>query len=131
VSPYRSLQIRGLCDSPVDLPQFLDEIPVGIIVFNTDRKVVLVNHALEALTGFPLQEAYGIPCQYILRSNLCVHGCQMKLVGQESEPVCAEANVINRNRQKIPVRLTTAPILDTKGNLVRFRNPRPLDVVRV
>lgn len=120
MSPVRSLQIKGLCDSHVPLPQFLDEIPVGVIVFNPDRKVVLINRALEALTGFLHQEAYGIPCQYILRSNLCLQSCQMKLVGQKSEPVCAEANIINRNRQKIPVRLTTGPILDAKGNLVGF-----------
>lgn len=120
MSPLRSLQIKGLCDFPIQLPQFLDEIPVGIIVFNPDRKVVLINRALEALTGFLSREAYGIPCSYVLRSNLCLQGCQMKLVRETSEPVCAEANIINRNRQKIPVRLTTGPILDNKGNLVGF-----------
>jgi PAS domain S-box-containing protein len=104
----------------VALPQFLDEIPVGVMVFGPDRRVLLINRALEALTGFLSREAYGIPCSYILRSNLCLQGCQMKLVGETSEPVCAEANIINRNRQKIPVRLTTGPLLDTKGNLVGF-----------
>lgn len=120
MSPIRGLQIKGLCDSSVAFPQFLDEIPVGIIIFNVDRRVILINRALEALTGFRPQEAYGIPCHYILRSNLCLTGCQMKLVGQTSEPVCGEANIINRTRQKIPVRLTTGPLVDTKGNLVGF-----------
>ncbi|HMK36931.1 MAG TPA: sigma 54-interacting transcriptional regulator [Desulfomonilaceae bacterium] len=120
MSPIRGLQIKGLSDSTVALPQFLNEIPVGIIVFNPDRRVVLINRALEALTGFHSREAYGIPCRYILRSNLCMQGCQMKLVGETSEPVCAEANIINRNRQKISVRLTTGPILDSRGHLAGF-----------
>lgn len=116
----RGFQIKGFRDSSVALPQFLDEIPVGVMVFGPDRRVLLMNRALQALTGFLGREAYGIPCSYILRSNLCLQGCQMKLVGETSEPVCAEANIINRNRQKIPVRLTTGPLLDSKGNLVGF-----------
>jgi two-component system, NtrC family, response regulator AtoC len=120
VSPLRGFQIKGFHESSVALPQFLDEIPVGVMVFGPDRRVLLINRALEALTGFLSREAHGIPCSYILRSNLCLQGCQMKLVGETSEPVCAEANIINRNRQKISVRLTTGPLLDAKGNLVGF-----------
>jgi two-component system response regulator AtoC len=120
LSPFRRLQIKGFCDSPIALPQFLDEIPVGIMVFNADRKVILINRALEALTGFLPQEAQGIPCCYVLRSNLCMQGCQLKLIGRKSEPICSEANIINKNRQKIPVRLTSGPILDSNANLVGF-----------
>ena len=65
------LQIKGFCDSPIALPQFLDEIPVGIMVFNADRKVILINRALEALTGFLPQEAQGIPCCDALKAT-CV-----------------------------------------------------------
>lgn len=120
MSPFRRLQIEGFCNSPIPLRQFLDEIPIGIIVLSPERKVILINRALEALTGFLPQEVKGIPCCYVLRSNLCVQGCQLKLIRGKSEPVCSEANIINRNRQKIPVRLTAGPILDSHTNLVGF-----------
>lgn len=120
MSPFRGLHINGLCESSVGLLRFLDEIPVGIVVFNRDRKVLIINRALEALTGFLPQEAYGIPCHYLLRSNVCLQGCQNNPVGKGSEPVCTEANIINKSRQKIPVRLTMGPLLDVKGKLVGF-----------
>ncbi len=120
MSPFRGLHINGLCESSVGLLKFLDEIPVGIVVVDRNRRVQVINRALQALTGFLPQEAYGIPCHYLLRSSVCLHGCQNRFVGKSFEPACSEANIINKNRQKIPVRLTTGPILDTKGKLVGF-----------
>ncbi len=82
------------------------------MVVGQDRRVMLINRALEAMTGFIAQEASGIQCHYLLRSNLCCHGCQIKEVEESGRQFCSEANIINRNRQKIPVRLTVAHILD-------------------
>jgi len=134
LSPFRGLHINGLCESSVGLLGFLDEIPVGIVVVDRDRRVQLINRALQALTGFLPQEAYGMPCHYLLRSNVCLQACQNKLLGKGSEPICAEANIVNKNRQKIPVRLTTGPMLDAKGKLVGFiesvEDMRPLETPR-
>ena len=102
------------------LGQILDEVPVGIMVFGQDRRVMLVNRALEAMTGFMAHEASGIPCHYILRGNLCCHGCQVKDVQEKGLQFCSEANIVNKNRQKIPVRLTVAQILDQAGLPVAF-----------
>ncbi|MBI5572491.1 MAG: sigma 54-interacting transcriptional regulator [Desulfomonile tiedjei] len=90
------------------------------MVLSADRRVMLLNRALEALTGFVQEEVAGIPCCFVLRSSLCLHGCQLKQAAQGQEQVCTEANIVNKNRQKIPVRLTVSPILDVKGNLVGF-----------
>jgi len=120
LSPHPPLQIEGLCTSVIALKHVLDEIPMGVIVFSVDHRVVLVNRALEALTGFSADEAAGVPCHYLLRSNLCCHGCPTGVVKTKGEPVCSDANIVNRNRQKIPVRLTLAPILDHDGELAAF-----------
>jgi transcriptional regulator with PAS, ATPase and Fis domain len=120
LSPFRQLQIKGLSRIPVPLAQVLDEIPLGVMVLNEDRKVILVNRGLEAVTGFPNPESYGIPCHYILRGNLCGHGCPIKDVAKTGEQFCSEANIINRSRQKIPVRLTVSPLLDNDGNVIAF-----------
>ncbi len=116
----RGLQVKGLSKLPVGLEQVLDEIPVGIMVFAPDRRVMLVNRALEAMTGFLAHEASGIPCHYILRGNLCGHGCQIRDVQESRTQSCSEANIVNKNRQKIPVRLTMAPIFDDNGELAAF-----------
>ena len=116
----RNVHIKGLSSFPVALRQVLDEIPVGVMVFGQDRRVMLINRALEAMTGFLTQEAFGIPCHYILRGNLCGHGCQIREVEESWTQVCSAANIINKNRQKIPVRLTMARILDHNGQLAAF-----------
>ncbi|MBI5248578.1 MAG: sigma 54-interacting transcriptional regulator [Desulfomonile tiedjei] len=90
------------------------------MVLGKDRRVMLVNRALEAMTGFLVQEASGIPCHYLLRGNLCCHGCQIKDVEETRRQFCSEANIINKNRQKIPVRLTISPIFDENGELAAF-----------
>ncbi|MEW6352449.1 MAG: sigma 54-interacting transcriptional regulator [Thermodesulfobacteriota bacterium] len=113
-------RITGLSDVPIALPQFMDEVPVGIVVLDPDRRVVLLNRTLEALTGFVPEEARGVPCRYVLRSNLCFDVCPVLKAAENSESVCVEANIINRGREKIPVRVSAAPVLDLKGNLVAF-----------
>jgi two-component system, NtrC family, response regulator AtoC len=120
MSLRRTLEIKGLSESLIGLERVLDEIPMGVMVFGPDRRVVIVNRALEAMTGFLADEASGVLCHYLLRSNLCCHGCQIEVMKKNGESACSEANIVNRNRQKIPVRLTVAPILDVHGELVAF-----------
>lgn len=116
----RGPKVKGLSKLPVTLSQVLDEVPIGITVFGRDRKVMLINRALEAITGFVPHEASGIPCHYLLRSNLCGHGCRIREVEETGRQFCADANIVNKNRQKIPVRLTVAQIVDERGALVGF-----------
>jgi two-component system, NtrC family, response regulator AtoC len=120
MSLHRTLEIKGLSESLIGLERILDEIPIGVMVFGPDRRVVLVNRALEAMTGFLSDEASGVLCHYLLRSNRCCHGCQIEDIRKNGESTCSEANIVNRNRQKIPVRLTVAPIVDGQGEVVAF-----------
>ncbi|MFH0823728.1 MAG: sigma 54-interacting transcriptional regulator [Pseudomonadota bacterium] len=107
--------VNGLSNLPVALTQFIDEIPIGLIVLDLNRRVVILNRAMQALTGFAAAEAEGIPCSYVLRNSLCIRGCPLQQVEARSEPVCVEADIINRNRRRVPVRVTAAPLLDQAG----------------
>lgn len=113
-------QIKDLFASIIDLPSLTDEIPLGIIMFDMNRRIVLVNRAFEALSGFSAAEAFGIPCFHIMRSRLCVHKCPLKGIDLNSEPVCIESDLINKERQLIPVLINLSPIKDTKGKLTGF-----------
>ncbi len=103
-------RIEGLCGQSVPLFQFVDEIPIGILVVDPAHRVLFMNRAMEALTGALKQEAAGIPCWYILRSNVCVKGCPVRKASEESGSACCEADIVNRSRERIPVRFTAAPI---------------------
>jgi len=117
--PHES-QIDGLFDLPVAFPPLMDEIPVAIALLSPDRQVVFINRALEALTGFVHHAVTGIPCAHVMRSNICLQHCPAARMTDVSEPVCINGDLINRDRQKIPIRVTFAPVRDMDGNLVGF-----------
>jgi len=102
------------------LPFILDEIPLGIAVMDSRRRVVTLNRAMEALTGFDRKTARALACRHVLRSNLCVGRCPARDMNRGSGSVCLEGDLINRERQKIPVRVTFTPIRDARGNDLGF-----------
>ena len=113
-------RIAGLFDNPLAFPAFLDEIPLGLAVLDKNRRIVLLNQTLEGLTGYSRQESRGIPCAYILRSNACLENCPAISMQDSADAVCMEANIINRDRQKIPVRITFSVIRDMDGRTVGY-----------
>ena len=44
-------QIKGLLSSAIDLQPLIDEIPLGVVVLDTDRRIVLMNRALDGNAG--------------------------------------------------------------------------------
>jgi len=114
-------RIKDLFELPVALSPLIDEVPLGVAVLNPKREVLLFNRALEALTGFARHEARGIPCAHILRSNICIQQCPIaRLRNGLSDSVSLEGDIINRDRRKIPVRVTFAPIVDLTGRTVGY-----------
>ncbi len=109
--------IAGLFDSHIDLHTLLDPLPVGIAVLNVNRGIVLMNRALEALTGFRESDVKGIPCGYVLRSSLCPFKCPLSGRAHLVETVCCEGDIVNRDHQRIPVRLSYAPIRTGTGKI--------------
>lgn len=81
---------------------------------------MLLNRAMEGLTGFVSQEACGLPCWYVLRGNLCGYDCPVCDIQEFGEPLCVPGDVINKNRQRIPVRVTIASVRDAQGTVVGF-----------
>ncbi|MCK8601586.1 sigma-54 interaction domain-containing protein [Desulfoferrobacter suflitae] len=112
--------ISGLFDRPVALAPLLDEIPVAIALLDPNRRIVFVNRALEALTGFAYPDPAGIPCAQVMRSDICLQRCPAARLDDPLDPLCLEGDILNRDRQKIPVRVTFAPIRDVHGCLIGF-----------
>ncbi len=112
--------INGLLTKPLDFSHFFDEVPVGIALLDLDARVVYLNRAMEALTGFSVSAAYGLPCRNVLRSSACVTTCPVKSVEMDSQPVSVESDIINCDRQRIPVRMTISPVLDTEGTITGY-----------
>ena len=112
--------IKNLFNLPIDFLELLDEIAIGVAVLDLDRKIVAMNHHLKAITGFSQEKILGVACCYILRSNVCLQKCPALSINESTGPKCVEGNLINRDRQLIPVRITTAPLKNLDGRMVGF-----------
>jgi two-component system response regulator AtoC len=113
-------QIKGLFDASIELPSLIDEIPLGIVVLDTQRRIVLVNRAFEALSGFSMEDARGIPCFHIMRTKLCMQKCPLKKMDSNSGSISLESDMINKERQLIPVLIHLSPIRGVAGKLAGF-----------
>ena len=112
--------IQALFKSPVALKSIIDEIPMGILLLDPQRRIITLNRALEALTGFYREEAAGIGCHHILRSRICFKECPLLKMDKHSEPVSYQSDIINKDRQRIPIRVTMAPVIDLKGDIAGY-----------
>jgi len=110
-----------------DLPRILRELPFGVAVVDSERRTLFLNSALERLTGFSSGEVAGVPCRHVLRGSFCLHACPSlacaaQANAKDGEPGCGaesrEGTLINRHRRKVPVRLTSVPVLSKGGDLL-------------
>ncbi|MBF0452721.1 MAG: sigma 54-interacting transcriptional regulator [Candidatus Magnetomorum sp.] len=113
-------QIQGLFDTPIELPSLTDEIPLGLLVLDLQRRILLINRSFEALCGFSMEDACGIACFHIMRSRMCMQKCPLLQMDSTSEGVSIESDIINKDRQLIPVLINLSPIRDADNQLVGF-----------
>ncbi len=111
-------RVRHLFGYPIDFSELLDEIAIGVLVLDLERKIVAINQPLKTITGFSREELIGLSCAYILRSNICLQNCPALNSREAFGPKCIEGDLINRERQLIPIRLTSAPLKDIHGHMV-------------
>jgi transcriptional regulator with PAS, ATPase and Fis domain len=100
----------------LDLPGLLDAMPMGAAVYDGDGRVLHINHLLQRLTGFPLDEVRGLPCRHVLRTAVCGRDCPHLRQGGCEQSL--ETDIVNRGRRRIPVRLHTRCVRDRNGNLL-------------
>ena len=112
--------VTDLFGGGVPLAALLDEIPLGLVVLDRERRIRLVNRVFEVLTGFSRSEALGVPCRFIMRTDLCQRSCPALEAARHGGSVTRQGNIITRQRRKVSIRLTTGAITDARGDLVGF-----------
>ncbi|MCB2184097.1 MAG: PAS domain-containing sensor histidine kinase [Desulfobulbaceae bacterium] len=99
----------------------IDSIPVAMVTMDYDFKITSFNKRAEKLTGYKAHEAIGQPCHDILNSSRCQEGCPLQTVQNFSESTLGlEGEVINRNGEKIPVRIGAASIVNNDNNFTGY-----------
>ncbi|MBN1851008.1 MAG: PAS domain-containing sensor histidine kinase [Deltaproteobacteria bacterium] len=97
----------------------IDSLPVGVLTVSPQMKVTSFNPWAERLTGYSVDEALGNYCGDILQGEMCGSNCPLKTaIDQKQSIVRIETMVQNKSGDTIPVRMHTAALLDSSGNLI-------------
>jgi len=115
-----SSQIDNLLNIPIDFSKFLDGIAIGIVILDLDRKIVVMNQTMEALTGFNHKDCCGVSCAHIVRGNVCIHSCPVLDIKEKSGSKTVEGNLINKDRQIIPIRITSTHLKGINGKIIGY-----------
>jgi two-component system, NtrC family, response regulator AtoC len=105
----------------INFYRLLNDVPLGVLILDRQRRVLFCNQTLEAIVGLKATAAQGLACRHVMRSRACLTGCPALVAGGALlENVCFETDLINRDRKRIPVRVTLAPIFDTDNVAIGF-----------
>ena len=96
----------------------------GIMILDTDRRVVVINQALAAMVGLPVQEAVGRPCADVLALEQ-VEGddlCQAETLDVFTDATSrrCEGELTRPGGSRIIVSATFTPLYDDARNLVNL-----------
>lgn len=101
----------------------IDSIGDGVISTDADGNIKIMNKVAEKLTGWEISEAIGLPFQEIFNiiNEVSNEPCENPLdkVIKKGEVVDLEKDtlLIKKNREKIAIEDSAAPIKDEKGNI--------------
>ena len=118
--PFLAPRIEGLSQRPVPLLGLLDEIPLGLVILDPQRRILAANRAFEALTGFGRDAVTGLPCRLVLRTNLCLRSCPVLQARDAATPVALEGDMIDCQRRKLGIRITATALRDVDGRLCGY-----------
>ena len=52
--------VSGLFKSHTELSALMDELPIGIVVMDVERRILFYNRSFEALSGFSREDVLGV-----------------------------------------------------------------------
>lgn len=98
--------------SLTDLLAILNGLPHGVAILDHEARLLGMNHALEALTGYSSAKVQGIGADSVLCSHLSHRNPLYQQAMESGGPAAADGDLIGASRKKIPVRLTVSAIGD-------------------
>ena len=113
----------------------LDSINEGVFTIDRDWRVSSFNRAAERITGVRRSHAMGRPCWEVFRTSICERSCALRRTFASGKPVVgATAQIINAAGESIPIRLSTALLSDSNGDVIggveTFQDLRQLEQLR-
>ncbi len=96
----------------------LDSINEGVFTVDGDWRITAFNRAAERITGVSAADAIGRACCDVFRASVCEADCSLRRTMDTGTPVVnATAYIVNRDGERIPIRIATALLRDESGNV--------------
>lgn len=100
-------------------PLVLDVLDQGVFTVNEKLKITSFNQAAERISGYRSEEVIGRKCSELFRTNLCDKVCPLRLSIQSRSAVRnRQIHIHSSDGRKIPISLSTAPLLTRTGKLL-------------
>jgi PAS domain S-box-containing protein len=97
----------------------LDSINEGVFTVDQHWRITSFNRAAERITGIARQEALDKLCSEVFRANICEKSCALKRTMGTGKPIFnTTAYIINRDGQRVPIRISTALLKDDDGHVI-------------
>ncbi len=94
-------------------------IPDPQFVADKDLNIIYFNGAVSKLTGYSSEEAIGMKCYDVFKSNICDNGCAIKhCMATDSTIVGAEVIIQKRDGEPITILASGAPVKDDAGVII-------------
>jgi len=97
----------------------IQSLPVAVVTVNSELEITGFNPWAEKLTGYSAKEALDRYCGDILQGGMCHMECPLRTVIDRLNPtVHIETTIQNKMGETIPVRMSTAALLDEDDRLM-------------
>lgn len=97
----------------IDIINVIDGIPHGVAILDNDLRILEVNRAMEALTGYASEDVKYSDGNSVIRSNIAEElGSAFE---NGNERLVVEGNIINAYRKIVPMRFTVSRLMNGKG----------------
>ena len=94
----------------------LDSVNEGVFTVDLDWRITAFNKAAERITGVSRGVAIGSPCCEVFRANICETNCALRRTMTSHQPIVnATAHIVNQQGRRIPIRMSTALLMDNEG----------------
>ncbi len=94
----------------------LDSVNEGVFTVDRDWRITAFNKAAERITGVSRDVAIGSPCCEVFRTNICETNCALRRTMTSGRPIVnATAHIVNQQGQRVPIRISTALLMDDGG----------------
>ncbi|MHB8120704.1 MAG: sigma-54 interaction domain-containing protein [Desulfuromonadaceae bacterium] len=99
-----------------DFSTILDSVADGVFTVDDQMVILSFNRAAEEITGYSHDEAIGMHCYEVFRSEACTIACPVKEAIETGASVLnREVEIVDRNNNKKPISVSASVLLDSSG----------------